>query len=97
MIEEKRRQERAHKQFEKFKMQEIMPAVGQYDVERSRNLIECNQPVYTVPKSKQVDLQHKSQLTLPDIGTYENADKAFTQIYRPYAKQTWSLPQFGNP
>ena len=78
MIEEKRKQERAFKQFEKYRMQEVMPAVGQYDVERSRNLIENTQPVYTVPKSKLVDLQHKSQLTLPDIGTYENSDKAFT-------------------
>ncbi len=92
MNEEKRKQERALKQFEKFRMQDVMPAVGQYNIERSRNLIENSQPVYTVPKSKNVDLQHKSQLTLPDIGTYENAEKAFTQIYRPYAKQTWSLP-----
>jgi hypothetical protein len=37
-------------------MQDVMPAVGQYDVERSRNLIENTQPVYTVPKSKIVDL-----------------------------------------
>ena len=59
-------------------MQEVMPAAGQYDVERSRNLIENSQPVYTVPKSKIVDLHHKSQLTLPDIGTYENSDKGFT-------------------
>ena len=69
-----------------------MPAVGQYDVERSRNFVQSTQPVYTVPKSKQVDLKQKSQLLLPDIGQYENTDKAFTQIYRPYAKQSWSLP-----
>jgi hypothetical protein len=75
-----------------FKMIDTMPAVGQYDVERSRNLTEANQPVYTVPKSKIVMFnESKNRLSLPDIGTYFS-EKGFSNIYRPYAKSNWSLP-----
>ena len=93
LLDQQRKIERTIKVFKMFQMNDLMPAVGQYDVERSRNLIECNQPVYTVPKSKIV-MFNDSKDRLPYIASYIS-EKGFSNIYRPYCKSSWQLPQFG--
>lgn len=70
-----------------------MPSVGQYDVERSRNLMMTQSPQWSMSKTRksyfnEQELMMKS--TLPSIGKYE-VERGFKSIHRPYAKNPYNV------
>ena len=91
---QKEKAEKAMKLHIEMKKRQETPGVGQYEVEKSRNLLEQQTPVFSISQSKKVLFNEKiaqENVSLPDIHKYEPL-QSYKKAAIPYMNKEISLP-----